>query len=1285
MRRTIGFSSALGLAVVAMLLAATAAVAEQAILGSKVQIKQRPALAETRQVVMEAKGVATASTLAGDPSTNGASLTVIAQGGTPTAQIFRLAAGISPSGKSYWRRTPSNPALPANAWEYRDKSGESSAVAKLSIKIAAGKALLRAKITGKAGQPVAVVPPDPGSYVGFVFTIDGAGGDVYCTSFGGAAGGSLLQGGASRFEIKKPITKASCPAPGAVCGNGVAESPGETCDGADDSRCPSLCGSSGLPCQCPSCGPLPCPPAGGPCAIAGPGVEDPVTLTLADYGTYSAPFALTNNGDGVLSWATAITEPTYGTVRNSNLPVRPNTSYVLRARFRLAPSTRAYLAVDTYAAGTPKDSSGEPTIARHSTTLGVTRMRDGGSDDREWQEACVAFTTSRSERLLNVRIGGFGSDAGNGPGTVSMRDVILQTVAKTGTWVRFAADHPPSALSIDLLSRYPHFAAAAPSFPVTVPADGTFSDWVDATHFAPGTTVTDVGQGGSVYYFLGFRDATGAVVTDVPLRVEVTTNPDVPAYYASPPSPLAPVILLYLPSEDSDLSWRPGITGLMADEYSRLLTGFEARHSNQTFRVPSRYHASTDMGPAGALVDRPEIADVSSELMHEAGFNGVWSVLGYDVVTQTAAHGITHHSTSIDSVYNPMYYGEVDFDPAAQHASAVAGLESYGLPAALAPFVGTPENVRIFLFDEVQGPFLKAGDPLSQAFCTYLADNGQADLIVNGCHSVAPLVGAPAYYAASAPPAAPAADPDAARLWYWKVRFYNWTGAEILKQVRTAGTEVGGANFPVTINVGQPASGYYSYAPGVETRELLRRRPPDNLPTIDMLWGEEFALGRCYAQWNSVDADFWAALAAPTSGTFGSYVHANDGYVPQKVLSSASRGGHSFDMFTFPMVLGTAGSGINAAAWLDQAATTNDLLARVEPMLYDGKRPPPAVAIFSGQTDPLWNFADRSAECWLCSPSTEDAGIHYLLTHAHYPVDFAIEEDIGALVGGQCVDGPALDGKQALFLDRKFVSNCAFAAIRAWVEAGGILVLGKELPLHNEYGQLEPARSAWIGVQAGPDRSTTAGAALTWNGLVLHPAAGVHYRALTANPGGPSVTTVATFTAGDATGEIAAADITRGAGLIRIASFSAGTWYLIPISDCAGASFAPLHLVPSGDIRPFGFDASLREAMTAILADKGVVATRPVVPSDPLVEGQIVLDRSGNSVTGGAIVLLDYNNSRDDVITVEVPGLTGCVKSVLDDRQYTLAGHTLSLSLTDQEVLAFSTTGAGCVATWTGP
>jgi hypothetical protein len=39
-----------------------------------------------------------------------------------------------------------------------------------------------------------------------------------------------------------------------VCGDGIVDTPFETCDGSNDAACPGLCGTNGLPCECPYCG-----------------------------------------------------------------------------------------------------------------------------------------------------------------------------------------------------------------------------------------------------------------------------------------------------------------------------------------------------------------------------------------------------------------------------------------------------------------------------------------------------------------------------------------------------------------------------------------------------------------------------------------------------------------------------------------------------------------------------------------------------------------------------------------------------------------------------------------------------------------------------------------------------------------------------------------------------------------------------------------------------------------------------------------------------------------------
>ncbi len=224
--------------------------ADQTIFGAKAQLKDRPGIPGTRRVDIKAKDVLTPGTLVGDPATNGATVTVITQGGTPVTQTFTLAPnGILP----YWKRYPSDTLVPAVGWTYKDKYGANSAVTALKIKIKPGSsAQLQVKMYDKLqNQPLNVVPPNPGTYVGLSFTITG--GDTYCVNLGGAAGGYYKEKGAYAFYIKKPVSEATCPDPSAVCGDNVASPPNETCDGTDDAACPGLCGVN-LPCQCPICG-----------------------------------------------------------------------------------------------------------------------------------------------------------------------------------------------------------------------------------------------------------------------------------------------------------------------------------------------------------------------------------------------------------------------------------------------------------------------------------------------------------------------------------------------------------------------------------------------------------------------------------------------------------------------------------------------------------------------------------------------------------------------------------------------------------------------------------------------------------------------------------------------------------------------------------------------------------------------------------------------------------------------------------------------------------------------
>src|SRR4029453_15025106 len=84
--------------VLGLLLGTTVAqAADQTILGSKLLVKN-PSTAEKRQVSGSAKEKASPDTLVGDPTVNGATLTVRAEGATPTEQTFPLPQGSNAKG-----------------------------------------------------------------------------------------------------------------------------------------------------------------------------------------------------------------------------------------------------------------------------------------------------------------------------------------------------------------------------------------------------------------------------------------------------------------------------------------------------------------------------------------------------------------------------------------------------------------------------------------------------------------------------------------------------------------------------------------------------------------------------------------------------------------------------------------------------------------------------------------------------------------------------------------------------------------------------------------------------------------------------------------------------------------------------------------------------------------------------------------------------------------------------------------------------------------------------------
>jgi hypothetical protein len=112
----------------ALLLGATVAhAADQTILGTEFVVKD-PGSAVKRKVTGKAKEKASSNTLVGDPTVDGATLTVRVDGATSTEQTFALPQGTNAKGKLFWTGTVTS------GFKYKDSLGENGPVAQAAIK-----------------------------------------------------------------------------------------------------------------------------------------------------------------------------------------------------------------------------------------------------------------------------------------------------------------------------------------------------------------------------------------------------------------------------------------------------------------------------------------------------------------------------------------------------------------------------------------------------------------------------------------------------------------------------------------------------------------------------------------------------------------------------------------------------------------------------------------------------------------------------------------------------------------------------------------------------------------------------------------------------------------------------------------------------------------------------------------------------------------------------------------------------------------------------------------------
>jgi hypothetical protein len=174
--------------------------ADQTILGTLLVVKN-PGVPEKRLVTGSAKELASSNTIVGDPTANGATLVVRADGTTPSEQTFDLPQGTDAKGNPFWTGDA------GAGFKYKDAKGVNGAVKQAQLKKSAkGVFTIKFTASGKLAT-VSVLPPNTGDSGCILLQLTG--GDSYSVSFAPGDGQVTNKAGAL-FKVKKPLSEGTC-------------------------------------------------------------------------------------------------------------------------------------------------------------------------------------------------------------------------------------------------------------------------------------------------------------------------------------------------------------------------------------------------------------------------------------------------------------------------------------------------------------------------------------------------------------------------------------------------------------------------------------------------------------------------------------------------------------------------------------------------------------------------------------------------------------------------------------------------------------------------------------------------------------------------------------------------------------------------------------------------------------------------------------------------------------------------------------------------------------------
>jgi hypothetical protein len=225
-------------------------------------------------------------------------------------------------------------------------------------------------------------------------------------------------------------------------------------------------------------------------------------------------------------------------------------------------------------------------------------------------------------------------------------------------------------------------------------------------------------------------------------------------------------------------------------------------------------------------------------------------------------------------------------------------------------------------------------------------------------------------------------------------------------------------------------------------------------------------------------------------------------------------------------------------------------------------------------------------------------------------VDYVFEEDIAADILNS--------GYAILYMNVVYLNGKAYQSIKDWVASGGTLILGQKGATHDEYAQA--VASPWTGVAFGAAQSGAA--QINWHGVNLTTLPSGSTRVVTG-----SGTVLATFSSGGA----AAMEILNGSGRVIALGFDPGTTYL-NVGKVPGGPFPGQFIT--------AFQTGMRSILLGFATDLGLDPARPISADNPLVEVSRL-----DHATGGAAILLNYNNNPVQYLQVRIPGVHGWIQS----------------------------------------